>query len=299
MVEYLLGNYLVEIGKITEEQLTNVIAKQDETRVKMGLLAVAEGMMTAEEADNVNRLQASMDKYYGDIAVERGYLSQQQLDRLLKKQGNAYLSFAQTLLNENLLQLSELEEILKDYQKKNGYTKSDMEDLKSDDPDRIIPLFLPVEAMEWQEYIGIMVRTMIRCVDRHIYIGKATVSNKHSVGEAAFQRFVSLTPPVNGCMELETGFADIDGGMDDIVRAFYKLEYEMNSGDILGAAGEILNCVDGLYVSALSMKDIHCQLLPPIEMPVPSELEEHTICSIPIWIGTKQVLFIIIGREES
>ena len=299
MVEYLLGNYLVEIGKITEAQLTNVIAKQDETKVKMGLLAVAEGMMTAEEADEVNRLQASMDKYYGDIAVERGYLTAQQLDSLLKKQGNAYLSFAQALVDEDLLKLNELEELLKGYQKKNGYTTSDMEDLKSDDPDRIIPLFLPVEAMGWQEYIGIMVRTLIRCVDRHIYIGKAAVSKQLAVGEAAYQRFVSLSSPVNACKELETGFTDVDGGMDDIVKAFYKLDYEMNSWDILGAAGEILNCVDGLYVSALSMKDIRCHLLPPIEMPAPSELREHSICSVPIFIGRKQALFLIMGQEES
>lgn len=72
MVEYLLGNYLVKQGKITKDQLEEVIAKQDETRVKMGLLAVTEGIMTVEQAESVNRLQASMDKRFGDIAVEKG-----------------------------------------------------------------------------------------------------------------------------------------------------------------------------------------------------------------------------------
>ena len=71
MVEYILGNYLVETGKLTEEQLETVVAKQDETRVKLGLLAVSEGIMTIEQAEKVNQLQSTMDKIFGDIAVEQ------------------------------------------------------------------------------------------------------------------------------------------------------------------------------------------------------------------------------------
>ena len=48
MVEYMLGNYLVETGKITKEQLIDVINKQDSVRVKLGLLAVSEGLMTTK-----------------------------------------------------------------------------------------------------------------------------------------------------------------------------------------------------------------------------------------------------------
>ena len=62
MVEYILGNYLVETGKITREQLQQVMSKQDSVRVKLGLIAVEEGLMTMEQADEVNRMQAVMDQ---------------------------------------------------------------------------------------------------------------------------------------------------------------------------------------------------------------------------------------------
>ena len=83
MVEYLLGNHLVQSGKLSAEQLTAVISKMDEVRVKLGLLAVAEGMMTIEQADEVNRFQATMDKRFGDIAVEKGYLTEELISNLL------------------------------------------------------------------------------------------------------------------------------------------------------------------------------------------------------------------------
>ena len=89
--------------KLEYEDLKTQIAKQNEVRVKMGLIAVAEGMMTSEQAEEVNRLQATMDKRFGDIAVEKGYLTDEQIGNLLKKQGNAYMSFAQVLVDEGYL----------------------------------------------------------------------------------------------------------------------------------------------------------------------------------------------------
>ena len=99
MVEYILGNYLVETGKITKAQLEQTLADQDTVRVKLGLIAVAEGMMTLEQTAEVNRLQALKDQRFGDIAVERGFLTEEQVAKLLKKQGNAYLTFIQTMVD--------------------------------------------------------------------------------------------------------------------------------------------------------------------------------------------------------
>lgn len=297
MVEYLLGNYLVNQGKMTKEQLEIVIEKQDETRVKMGLLAVSEGMMTVEQAETVNRLQASMDKRFGDIAVEKGYLTEEQISNLLKKQGNAYLTFAQVLVNEGILKLQELEEMMDGFQKENGFTKSDMDDLRSDEPERIVPLFLPPEAMGCKDVVGVMVRTMIRCVDRHVYIGKAAIQDELTVQKSAFQKMVGFSANVNGCREMETGFAEVDGGLLAITSAFCKEEFELDKDDLLDAAGEILNCVNGLYVSALSRSGVDSELLPPIAIEQQTVLREHGICSIPVYLKDKQALFMMMARK--
>lgn len=297
MVEYLLGNYLVEVGRLSEEQLESVIAKMDAVRVKLGLLAVAERMMTIEQADEVNRFQATMDKRFGDIAVERGYLTEEQISNLLKKQGNTYLAFAQVLVDEKLLQLQDLEEVMDDFQQKNGFTKSDMEDLRSDDPDRIVPLFLPPEAMFFKDITGVLVRTMIRCIDRHVYVGKAELKNELSVKESAFQKIAAFSAPVSGYKALETGLAEEDGGLAVIAAAYCRESLPLEKEDMLDAAGEFLNCVNGLYATSLSRGGIDSELLPPIFFEASSSLKDTAVLSVPVYARGKKAIFIIMGQE--
>lgn len=297
MVEYILGNYLVEMGKITKDELICVIEKQDEVRVKMGLLAVAKGMMTADQAEIVNKLQTTMDKRFGDIAVEKGYLTEDQISNLLKKQGNAYLAFAQVLVNENLLQLSELEEMIEGFRIKYGFSKSDMEDLRSDEPERIVPLYLPPQMLCYKDISGVFVRTLIRCVDRHIYIGKASIKDTYTFDYAVFQKTTGFAVPVFGYKELEIGMIDVNGGLSAISTAFCKEELELDESDALDAAGELLNCVNGLYSSALSRNGIETDLLPPINITQTTILKESQICCIPVYLGDKEAIFMIMGRK--
>lgn len=297
MVEYLLGKHLVEIGRLSAVQLETVIAKMDEVRVKLGLLAVSEGMMTIEQAEEVNRFQATMDKRFGDIAVERGYLTEEQISNLLKKQGNTYLAFAQVLVDENLLQLQELEEVMDEFQQKHGFTKSDMEDLRSDEPERIVPLFLPPEAMCFKDITGVLIRTMIRCVDRHVYMGKAVFKNELSVGESAFQKIAAFSAPVSGFRALETGLAEEDGGLAVIAAAYCRESGPLEKEDMLDAAGEFLNCVNGLYATSLSRNGIDSELLPPIFFEASSAIKDTAVLSVPVYARGKKAIFIIMGQE--
>ena len=112
MVGYILGNYLVDTGKITNEQLQEILDSTDKVRVKLGLIAVAEGCMSAAQAEEVNRLQAVMDKRFGDIAVENGYLTDEQVGMLLKKQGDEYMVFLQTLVDMNIMEMGLLRNLI-------------------------------------------------------------------------------------------------------------------------------------------------------------------------------------------
>ena len=296
MVEYILGNYLVETGKITEEQLETVVAKQDETRVKLGLLAVSEGIMTVEQAEAVNALQAKMDRRFGDIAVEQGYLTEDQIGNLLKKQGNAYLSCAQTLVDTGFMNMQELDNMLDGFQKEYGFTKSDMEDLKSDEPERIVSLYIPKEAMAYKDVIGVLIRTLIRCVDRHAYMGKAVVQDSITIKKGAFQKIADMTSPVEGVTELETGFVDESGALYDIATAFCKMD-DLDEEDLLDATGEFLNCVNGLYASGISREGIDSELMPPVIFTEEKTFAEKGICKVPVCLKNKKSFFVVIGRN--
>lgn len=287
MVEYILGDYLVEIGKLTSVQLETIVEKMDKVRVKLGLIAVVEGMMTMEQADEVNRLQATMDKRFGDIAVEKGYLTDEQIGNLLKTQGNTYLAFSQVLVDADILGLEEIERVLEDFRVKHSFSKTDMEMLKSDDPDKIVPLYLSPETLEFEEWIGVVVRTMIRCIDRHIYIGKADLAKSMVVSKGAMQ-------VVDGEGGKTTVFADVQGGLLDIASIFGQADFTEMDEDALDAVGEFLNCVNGLYVSALSQEGISLELLPPELIEDDKEFTSEKICSIPIFVKGKELEFLVL-----
>ncbi|MBQ7933598.1 MAG: chemotaxis protein CheX [Lachnospiraceae bacterium] len=286
MVEYILGNYLVETKKISATQLQTVLHKQDSVRVKLGLIAVSEGFMTTEQAEEVNEIQAIRDMRFGDIAVEKGYLTDEQVGKLLKEQGNTYLMFIQTLVDENLLQMSEVDGILEEFRKQHDFTNTEMEDIKRDDVDRIVPLYLPEEAQKFSELVGVAVRTLIRLIDRRIYVGPATISNCIE-GEAMV------------CQQLEGkgGFVDClaedTGALLKVGSIFGQEDFMELDADVLDAAGELLNCINGLYASNKSHEGIDLELLPPTYIQGGSQQPKDLVCNVPVYINGKKLYFIV------
>ena len=166
MVNQLFGNYLVQAGMLTSDQLERAFETQNKVRVKLGLIAVTEKLMTLEQSEEVNKLQAVMDKRFGDIAIEKGYLSSEQVSRLLGLQGNQYLTFAQAVTDNGFMTLKEFENAFSEYQRKLSFTSTDMDALKSGDSDRIVPLFLPSGCDGLQvEQILVAVRTLLSLID--------------------------------------------------------------------------------------------------------------------------------------
>ena len=290
MVEHILGNYLVDIGKITKEELQQVLEKQDSVRVKLGLIAVEEGLMTIEQADEVNHLQAVMDQRFGDIAVSEGYLTEEQVAKLLKKQGNAYLTFVQALVDDELLIMEELDLLLNDFKQVNGFSNSELEDVKSDDVDRIIPLLLPDEAKQYQEIIGAAVRILIRLVDRNIYLGNAVMVDSLPAEAEMVSQSLAGEGGIVDC------FSERNGALLKVCSVFGQEQFERLDSDSLDAAGELLNYTNGLYVSSLSMKGVFLELMPPEYGMTKEQVKAGTICKIPIFVGDKGLYFTVAER---
>ena len=280
----------MEKGLLTGEQFRDILNEQQKVRVKLGLIAVAEGLMTQEEADRVNQLQAVMDRRFGDIAVEKGYLTEGQVNSLLKKQGNAYLAFAQAMENQHLMTIEQLEQILLDYRCENNFTASDMDALKSDDVDSILPLFLPVDSEAYYGIAGTAVRTLMRLVDTGLYPDKAYIMQKTEDENGALQK-----------VEGEKGFVSALGGKGNALQftasVFGQEEFASVDEDALDAIGELLNCINGLYVS--ECKDgSSLELMPPSFKTGIQGFESRKMLVLPIHIKNDCVdLMIAIGDE--
>ena len=290
MVSSIVGNYLMEKGLLTGEQFRDILNEQQKVRAKLGLIAVAEGLMTQEEADRVNQLQAVMDRRFGDIAVEKGYLTEGQVNSLLKKQGNAYLAFAQAMENQQLMTIEQLEQILLDYRCENNFTASDMDALKSDDVDSILPLFLPVDSEAYYGIAGTAVRTLMRLVDTGLYPDKAYIMQKTEDENGALQK-----------VEGEKGFVSALGGKGNALQftasVFGQEKFTSVDEDALDAIGELLNCINGLYVS--ECKDgSSLELMPPSFKTGIQGFESRKMLVLPIHIKNDCVdLMIAIGDE--
>ena len=285
MVEYILGNYLVETGKISKEQLAQTLADQDTVRVKLGLIAVAEGMMTLEQTAEINRLQALMDQRFGDIAVQKGYLTDEQVGKLLKKQGNAYLTFIQTMVDSQLLDMEDVELVVNTFRLINGYSNSEMEDLKSDETERIVPLFIPEEAKQFADIISTAVKTLIRLIDRHIYIGKAELTT-------TFPQKDMVSQSLEGENGLICCLSEGNGALLQVCSKYAKEEFEQLDLDSLDAAGELLNCINGLYASGLSRDGKFLELMPPDYSDVTAKAKTE-ICKVPVFIDDKKFYFTV------
>lgn len=285
MIEYILGNYLVEKEKLTQAQYQNAIYAQNNVRVKLGLIAVSEGLMTKEQADEVNRMQAIMDKRFGDIAVEKGYLTDAQVGRLLALQGNAYLSFVQTLVDEGNLTLEDVQEALELFQKENGLTNTDIEALKSDDVDKMIPLFLPTDDETYTELVGVAIRMMIRLVDSHVYIGKASFVENYAVETLASQT-------MEGERNITTSLAGMGEALLAVACPFAQEVFDTVDEDAIDAVGEFLNNTNGLFASALSQNDIILELMPP-EYSLGKTIIEGKALVVPCYIGASKVELIV------
>lgn len=256
MVSNIVGNYLVENHVITLEQFRDLSREQRKVRVKLGLIAVAEGLMTQEEADKVNKLQTVMDKRFGDIAIEKGYLTEGQVGALLKKQGNAYLIFAQALENLDLLTIEQLEQYMIDFQRDNQLTYSDMEDLKSDDVDRILPLYMPVEGEKYLNVVGTALRTLLRCVDADVYPDRAYLTKRCEADNGAVQK-------IEGEHNVTCAMVGKGQALLKTASFFGKENFTEVNMEAMDAVGELLNCIDGLYATALSQGGVSMELYPP------------------------------------
>jgi CheY-specific phosphatase CheX len=250
------GNYLVEKNKISQSEFEDVMKQQQNSHVKLGLMAVAEKLMTKKQADEINDIQRKMDHRFGDIAIEKGYLINEELNYLLNLQGSPYLLFVQALTDNKLLTIEEIEEYLQDYRRENHLTDTDIDAIKSGDIDRIIPVFVDVDAPLSGECISLAIRNIIRFINHNIVLKKTYLTKEYSFGSLALQTMV-------GDHEITVGFAAANKELLKIANPFAKETFTEMDDDSFDSVCEFINCTNGLYASKLSLEDIHIDMTPP------------------------------------
>ncbi len=286
MVSHIIGNYLLGRGLITKEQFAEILKKKKRVRAKLGLIAVSEGILSYDEVKSIN-VETDSDRAFAEIAVERGYLTEGQVSSLLRKQGDSYMSFAQTLENQKLMNIVELEEYLMDFQQNNDLTIADLEDLKSDDVNRILPMYFPEEASHYIDVACVAVRNLIRNVDSRIYPLKAFITDQFEALNGTIQ-FV----------EGKTGFSLALVGKDKALAAvasrYMHDQYEEVDEEVLDVISEIISDISSQYASALSQEGAVMDLLPPRNYLAMKEIKVDGMLVLPL-VERGSIFYLLIN----
>ncbi|MDE6891005.1 MAG: hypothetical protein K2P50_04340 [Lachnospiraceae bacterium] len=291
MISSIVGRYLLKRELLTAGQLETALVEQRKVRAKLGLIAVAEGLMTQDETEKVHKLQAVTDKRFGDIAVEKEYLTREDVEMLLNKQENAYLAFAQVLENHSLMTMEELEQCMSELAEDYNLTLLDIEDLKSDDIDRILPLFMPVGCDKYLNIAGSALRMLTRRIDTEIFVEKAFITDRHIADNGAVQT-------VEGEPGFSSGILGKGNSLLSAVSAFDSKEYTEINEESMNAAGELLNCLNSFYARNLNKGGAYIKLRSPEYSAEIDGAAGEEMMVMPVYIqGERMDLIISSGCE--
>ena len=292
MFGQLFGKYLVNKGILTEEEYKDAIQKHLSVRVRIGTIAVAEGFLTEKQVEEIHRQQKQFDRKFGDIAVEKGYLTDHQVEDLLKKQGNPYLQFLEVLLDSDKITISQMDKEFAAFQKENGFSDKDIQALKKDDFERLVPIYAFCSKPYVTNLVSLVLRNINRFITRDFYIGKI-----YHVKEMDYKCLAGQE--TTGEHNIQIGFA----GETD-TKAFLKLasaiggeNYTEVGEDALDAACEFVNCISGLFAANLDELDVDMDMEPVYAFENQEIFGEVYV--IPLYIEGEEVKLVIDVDNEA
>jgi CheY-specific phosphatase CheX len=110
------GQYLLEKGRITSEQLVTALEQQKTVQVAIGTLALERSLLTAEQIKQILNQQRKTGLRFGEQAVAMGSLTQTQVDELLQEQQASHrVLLGEVLVMKGYLTLEMLEKEFKEY----------------------------------------------------------------------------------------------------------------------------------------------------------------------------------------
>lgn len=110
------GQFLLERGAITRDQLLQATELQSQRNRPLGAIAVEQGYLSPEQAQRVNSEQQSTDRRFGELALELGYMTEPQVHEVLKLQSQSRIRIGEAMVAIGCITEEELARQLSDFQ---------------------------------------------------------------------------------------------------------------------------------------------------------------------------------------
>ncbi len=291
MFVQLFGKYLIENKIFSPTILKQIIDKQKTVRVKLGTIAIAEGYMTEEQVTEINEIQKREDKRFGDVAIEMGLLTDEKLKTLLSKQGDAYMQFVELLTEMTGLSNRDIEEFLKAYKKDAGFSDAEMEALKSDDMDALMPLFIFSKKPYVIDIAGLILRNFVRFISADFYIEKVKHLKELPYSHLSVQELAGDHSVFIGIAAEEDSEAFLKIG-----NSFAHDEKTDVVVDTYDSVSEFINVTGGIFASELSKKGTDIDMEPPLSFKDQKAAGDFYV--VPVYLEGKKVDIVISVDSE-
>ncbi|MCD6417756.1 response regulator [bacterium] len=197
MTPKFFGQYLLEKGYVTEEQLLNALEYQNSRIMRIGEIAINKGFMTPEEVEQVNLEQRRTDKFFGELAVNMGFLTDEQLEKVINIQKHNHIYLGEALVKLGFLSKGQLKHYLDEFHRE----QKPIEALKD-----IIPERLEI-GEEVMSILDTAIKIFRRMANLYLKLGKGffkstqienlhLISSVHFTGTLDFNFFLNLPPNV-------------------------------------------------------------------------------------------------------
>jgi CheY-specific phosphatase CheX len=121
------GQYLLEKGRITSQQLLTASEGQKAVTAPLGTLALEKGWLTAEQIKRILDLQKKTNYRFGEQAIMLGLMTQDQVRELLGEQEMSHrVLLGEVLVAKGYLTLEALEKEFKEYDKEEERLSSEL-----------------------------------------------------------------------------------------------------------------------------------------------------------------------------
>jgi hypothetical protein len=93
------GQFLLDKGIITKDQLAAALSHQERSNLRVGETALSLGLLTREQLDAILALQRVRDYHFGEAAIFLGFLRPEQVERVLSTQRSAHVKLGEALVS--------------------------------------------------------------------------------------------------------------------------------------------------------------------------------------------------------
>ena len=262
MFSQYFGQYLLNQGILTPQQLSDAFTQERMTRVKIGILAMNAGYMTAGQVMKIHELQQARDKKFGEIAVTEGLLTVAQVEELLEKQNRRYLNLCQTLVDKEYLSLDKLEIVMRKYKEDANLSDKQLDALQRADYEEIVRLFFDFsEAGPYQDvfydYVALFMRNIVRLLDDQPMANHAS----SGLNACPFGEWI-VSQHFAGYLGFRTGVVMDERMLLETARRFSGEPLERIDELALDSVAEFLNVTNGIFAVNMSDMGLELDLLP-------------------------------------